>query len=87
MHHGGLVTGHGVVRIHGYDEEVVDSLIEEFEKGAFGGGVTVAHAEFGGEAGGLSEGGLLFAGGEDEGGAFGFPNAGVGLGGLFGSLG
>ena len=61
VHHGGLIAGHRVMRVHGNDEEVVDALVEELEEGALGVGVAVAHAEFSGEPGTLGEGGLLFA--------------------------
>lgn len=87
VHNRSFITGHGVVRIHRHNEEVVDALLEQFKEGALSRGIAVAHAEFGGEAGALGKGGLLFAGSKNEGGAFGFPDTGVGFCGLFGPLG
>ena len=55
MHDRCLVAGHGVVRIHRDNKEVIDTLFEECQERAFSGGVAIAHAEFYGQAGGLSE--------------------------------
>jgi len=87
VNHRGLIAGHRVVWVHGNDKAIIDALVEEFEKGVFSGGVAVAHAEFSGESGALGKGGLLCARCQDKGRALGFPNAGIGLGGLAGALG
>jgi len=85
--HHGFVAGHGVVRIHGKDEELFNALLYQSINGVGYGGGAVAHGELDGEVDLLLE---LFGevlAGDDERRAFIGPDGGVGFGGLFGAKG